>query len=179
MSLLVVGSVAFDDVITPHGVADNALGGSATFAAFVGSYYTTTRLVAVVGEDFPDEHRQLFASRGIDLTGLTTASGKTFRWKGRYHDNMNDRDTLEVHINVLETYSPTLPPAYRDSDYVFLGNSSPVLQMRVLDQIRKPKLVLADTMNLYIETQHESCARYCRAWMDCCSTTAKRGSDRH
>lgn len=155
MGLLVVGSVAFDDVITPHGVAENALGGSASFAAYVASYYTQTRLVGVVGEDFPDEHRQLFASRGIDLTGLTTAQGKTFRWKGRYHDNMNDRDTLEVHVNVLESYSPSLPATYRDSDYVFLGNSSPLLQMNVLDQMRKPKLVLADTMNLYIETQHD------------------------
>ncbi len=153
MSLLVVGSIAFDSIETPNGTVDDALGGSASFFSVVSSFFTTPRLVGVVGEDFPDEHRKLFASRKIDTAGLVTAKGKTFRWKGRYHQDMNTRDTLEVHLNVFGTFEPVLPETFRDSEYVFLANGLPQLQARVLSQVTKPKLVLADTMDLWIDTQ--------------------------
>src|SRR5579862_2386263 len=153
MSLLVVGSIAFDSIETPNGTVDDALGGSASFFSVTASFFTTPRLVGVVGEDFPDEHRQLFASRKIDTAGLVTESGQTFRWKGRYHQDMNTRDTLEVHLNVFGTFKPSIPERFRDSSHVFLANASPVLQARVLDQVVQPRLVLADTMDLWIETQ--------------------------
>jgi sugar/nucleoside kinase (ribokinase family) len=155
MSLLVVGSIAFDSIETPHGAVEEALGGSATFFAVSASFFTTPRLVGVVGEDFPDRHKKLFVDRGIDTTGLTTAPGKTFRWKGRYHQDMNTRDTLEVHLNVFGDFEPRLPPAFRSSTHVFLANSSPVIQAKVLDQISGAPLVMADTMDLWIETQHD------------------------
>jgi sugar/nucleoside kinase (ribokinase family) len=153
MSLLVVGSVAFDSIETPRGKIDDALGGSASFFACAASFFTAPRLVGVVGDDFPSEHRQLFARRSIDTAGLVTQAGKTFRWKGRYHEDMNTRDTLEVHLNVFGTFEPVLPERFRDSTHVFLGNSSPAVQARVLDQVHRPHLVLADTMDLWIETQ--------------------------
>jgi cytidine kinase len=154
-SLLVVGSIAFDSIETPKGTVDDALGGSATFFSYSASFFTRPRLVGVVGDDFPDENRRLFASRGIDTAGLVTeAGGKTFRWKGRYHQDMNTRDTLEVHLNVFGTFDPVLPERFRDSTHVFLANGSPVVQAKVLDQIRRPQLVLADTMDLWIEIQH-------------------------
>ncbi len=159
MSLLVVGSVAFDDVQTAHGSVQNALGGSASYFSYVASFFTRPRLVGVVGEDFPEENRRLLASRDIDMAGLVTQKGKTFHWKGRYHADMNGRDTLEVHLNVFEHFNPTLPEAFRDSTHVFLANSSPVTQLRVLEQVKKPQLVLADTMDLWIETQHDELAR--------------------
>src|SRR5215470_6213082 len=134
-SLVVVGSIAFDSIETPKGAVDDALGGSATFFSVAASFFTRPRLVGVVGEDFPDEHRQLFAGRHIDTSGLVRQPGQTFRWKGRYHADMNARDTLEVHLNVFGTFDPVLPEAFRDSTHVFLANGSPVLQGRVLDQI--------------------------------------------
>jgi sugar/nucleoside kinase (ribokinase family) len=156
VSLLVVGSIAFDSIETPNGSVDDALGGSATHASYAASFFTKPRLVGVVGEDFPDQHRQLFAGRGIDLAGLQTeAGGRTFRWKGRYHRDLNTRDTLEVHLNVLGTFNPVLPSHFRDSTHVFLANSSPPVQARVLDQVHRPRLVLADTMDLWIGTQRE------------------------
>jgi sugar/nucleoside kinase (ribokinase family) len=153
MSLLVVGSIAFDSIETPGGCVEEALGGSATYFSYAASFFAQPRLVGVVGRDFPAEHRRVLESRRIDLTGLVTQDGQTFRWKGRYHRDMNTRDTLEVHLNVFGTFEPVLPPAYRDSTYVFLANGSPVLQGRVLDQVKSPKLVMADTMDLWIETQ--------------------------
>ncbi len=154
--LLVVGSVAFDSIETPHGAVDEALGGSATFFSVAASFFTKPRLVGVVGEDFPDEHRQLFTRRGVDTAGLVTEKdGKTFRWKGRYHQDMNTRDTLEVHLNVFGTFNPVLPPAFRDSTHVFLANGSPTVQAKVLDQVTKPQLVLADTMDLWINIQKD------------------------
>jgi sugar/nucleoside kinase (ribokinase family) len=159
MSLLVVGSIAFDSIETPNGSVNDALGGSATFFSVAASFFTTPRLVGVVGDDFPDQHRRLLAERRIDLEGLVTQPGKTFRWKGRYHQDMNTRDTLEVHLNTFGTFDPVLPERFRDSTHVFLANGSPVLQSKVLDQVRSPKLVMADTMDLWIETQHdELCA---------------------
>ena len=155
-SLIVVGSVAFDSIETPNGGVDEALGGSATYFSYASSFFTRPRLVGVVGEDFPDEHRELFSSRNIDASGLQTeAGGKTFRWKGRYHHDMNTRDTLEVHLNVFGSFNPVLPEKFRDSSHVFLANGSPVIQARVLDQVKKPALVLADTMDLWISTMHD------------------------
>jgi sugar/nucleoside kinase (ribokinase family) len=155
-SLIVVGSVAFDSIETPSGGVDEALGGSATYFSYASSFFTRPRLVGVVGEDFPDEHRQLFSSRNIDASGLQTeAGGKTFRWKGRYHHDMNTRDTLEVHLNVFGSFNPVLPEKFRDSSHVFLANGSPVIQARVLDQVKNPTLVLADTMDLWISTMHD------------------------
>jgi sugar/nucleoside kinase (ribokinase family) len=155
VSLLVVGSIAFDSIETPDGTVDDILGGSASHFSMAASFFTKPRLVGVVGEDFPDAHRQLFAARGIDTTGLVSAPGKTFRWKGRYHADMNTRDTLEVHLNVFGTFDPQLPEAFRDSSHVFLANGSPTLQARVLDQVRKPQAVFADTMDLWIDTQRK------------------------
>src|SRR5947209_12586881 len=155
-SLIVVGSVAFDSIETPHGAVDEALGGSATYFSCAASFFTRPRLVGVVGEDFPEQHRRLFTERQIDTAGLKTEhGGKTFRWKGRYHPDMNARDTLEVHLNVFGTFNPVLPPAFRDSTHVFLANGSPTVQAKVLDQVHKPQLVLADTMDLWINIQKD------------------------
>jgi sugar/nucleoside kinase (ribokinase family) len=157
LSLLVVGTVAFDSIETPSGTVDDVLGGSATFFSLAASLFTKPRLLAVVGEDFPDAHRQFLAERHIDTAGLTTEQGgKTFRWKGRYHQDMNTRDTLEVHLNVLGTFDPKLPAHYRDSTHVFLANSSPQVQMKVLDQVQRPQLVMADTMDLWISTERDA-----------------------
>jgi len=156
VSLLVVGSIAFDCIETPNGSVDDVLGGSAPAFCFAASFFTPPRLVGVVGDDFPDVYRGLFERLRIDTAGLVTQPGKTFRWKGRYHQDMNTRDTLEVHLNVFGTFDPVLPPAFRDSTHVFLANGSPVLQGRVLDQVREPRLVLADTMDLWINTQREA-----------------------
>jgi sugar/nucleoside kinase (ribokinase family) len=153
--LLVVGSIAFDSIETPNASLDDVLGGSASHFSYAASFFTKPRLVGVVGEDFPDEHRRLLAGRGIDTAGLVTQAGQTFRWKGRYHQDMNTRDTLEVHLNVFGTFDPVLPPSFHDSTHVFLANGSPVLQAKVLDQVRQPKLVLADTMDLWINTQRD------------------------
>jgi sugar/nucleoside kinase (ribokinase family) len=152
-SLLVVGSIAFDSIETPNGSVDDALGGSATYFAYAASFFTKPRLVGAVGADFPKEHEQLLAERGVDTSGLVELPGKTFRWKGRYHQDMNTRDTLEVHLNVLGEFNPDLPERFRDSTHVFLANSSPALQAKVLGQIKRPQLVLADTMDLWIESQ--------------------------
>jgi sugar/nucleoside kinase (ribokinase family) len=160
VSLLVVGSVAFDSIETPNGSIDNALGGTATHGSYAASFFTKPRLVGVVGEDFPDEHRRLFAGRGIDTAGLTTQpGGLTFRWKGRYHRDLNTRDTLEVHLNVLGSFNPVLPEHFKDSSHVFLATCSPSTQACVLEQVRRPKLVLADTMDLWIETQRPDLLR--------------------
>jgi sugar/nucleoside kinase (ribokinase family) len=155
--LLVVGTVAFDSIETPTGTVDDVLGGSATYFAFAASFFTKPRLLAVVGDDFPEAHREVFAAREIDTTGLTTEKGgKTFRWKGRYHEDLNTRDTLEVHLNVLGTFDPKLPPHYRDSTHVFLANSSPQVQAKVLDQVSQPEIVMADTMDLWIGTERDA-----------------------
>src|SRR5437868_1421286 len=155
-SLLVVGSIAFDSIETPNGSVDDALGGSASYFSYAASFFTSPRLVGVVGDDFPAEHRKLLESRKVDIGGLVTQTGKTFRWKGRYHRDMNTRDTLEVHLNVLGSFKPELPERFRDSTHIFLANSGPALQARVLDQIRRPELVLADTMDLWIESERAS-----------------------
>jgi sugar/nucleoside kinase (ribokinase family) len=150
MSLLVVGSVALDSVETPFGKRDDALGGSATYFSTAASLFAPVKLVAVVGQDFPEEHVRFLQGRGIDLTGLVRAPGRTFRWKGRYTYELNEAHTLDTQLNVFEAFSPELPAAFRDAPFVFLGNIDPVLQGRVLDQVKGPKLVAADTMNFWI-----------------------------
>lgn len=154
MSLLVVGSVAFDTIHSPHGDRERAMGGSAAYFSFSASFFTDVRLVGVVGGDFPQEYRDLLASRPINLDGLVTKEdGKTFHWTGRYHKDMNVRDTLDIEFNVLADFSPELPDAYKDTEYVFLANDTPKTQMAVLEQCSAPKLVVCDTMNCWIERE--------------------------
>jgi len=156
MSLLVVGSVAFDSIQTPTQSREQVLGGSATFFSFSASFFTPVRLVGVVGEDFPDEHVELLRGRQVDTSGLHVApGGKTFFWKGKYLPNMNDRETLEVHLNVLGTFQPQLSDGFRQSEFLFLGNDSPKTQLRVVEQMAAPRLVVADTMDLWIREQHD------------------------
>lgn len=152
MSLLVVGSVAFDAIETPHGKVDRTLGGAASYFALAASHFTPVRVVAVVGEDFTEEHRAVFHGRKIDLDGLEHAPGKTFFWSGRYSQNMNERTTLATELNVFAGFKPTLPDSYLNSSTIFLGNIEPTLQRSVLKQIDgKPKVVGLDTMNYWIE----------------------------
>ena len=150
MSVLVVGTVAFDSIETPFGSAERILGGSASYFALAASFFTSVGIVGVVGRDFPQEHLDLFTRHGIDLEGLQRDSGETFHWRGRYHEDINVRDTLELHLNVLSGFAPRLPEQYRDANHVFLGNIDPVMQMEVLDQIRGTPLVGCDTMDHWI-----------------------------
>lgn len=160
MPLLVVGSVALDSVETPTARRDNVLGGSAVFFSYAASYFTSVRLVGVVGEDWPAEHSHLLQSRRIDTSGLhIVPGGKTFRWRGKYLPNMNDRETLEVHLNVFEKFDPVLPSEYRRCQYLFLANGSPAVQLKVLEQVPAATLCVADTMDLWIRTQHDDLLR--------------------
>jgi sugar/nucleoside kinase (ribokinase family) len=154
MPLLVVGSVALDSVETPSQTREDILGGSAVYFSYAASYFTPVRLVGAVGEDWPAKHTQLLESRNIDTSGLHVISGaKTFRWRGKYHQNMNDRDTLEVHLNVMEQFDPVLPESFRRCPFLFLANGSTKTQLKVLDQCQGPSLVVADTMDLWIRTE--------------------------
>src|SRR3954447_21042478 len=156
MSLLVVGSIAFDSVQTPRGAVEDALGGSATYFSYAASFFTPVRLVGVVGEDFPDEHRAMLRDRGVDTSGLIVEKGgKRFRWRGKYEGDMSAAETLEVHLNVLGTFDPDLSPEFAATPFVFLANGSPSMQRKVLSQASKRKLVVADTMNFWIETQRD------------------------
>ncbi|MHC4953935.1 MAG: PfkB family carbohydrate kinase [Planctomycetota bacterium] len=155
MSLLVVGTLAYDSVETPSGKVDGVLGGAATYFAVAASYFTPVRLVGVVGQDFRPEDRTLLESRGIDLEGLTVSDGDSFRWSGKYEGDMNVAETLETHLNVLDGYAPLLPESYRDSKYVFLANSPPALQMQVLDQVSDDAFTVCDTMNLWIQSSFD------------------------
>ncbi len=156
MPLIVVGSVAIDNVETPLERRDNLLGGSATHFSYAASFFTSVRLVGVVGADWPEQHTEMLNSRGIDTSGLhVVADGKTFTWTGRYHDNMNDRDTLDVQLNVFGEFDPVLPEQYRRAKYVFLANGVPAVQMKVLSQVPGRRLAVADTMDLWINTARE------------------------
>ena len=160
MPLVVVGSVAIDNVETPTERRDNLLGGSATHFSYSASYFTSVRLVGVVGEDWPDQHTQLLADQGIDTSGLCVVpGGETFRWTGRYEPNMNDRETLEVELNVFGDFDPVLPDTYRKAKYVFLANGVPSVQMKVLEQVPGRRLAVADTMDLWIQTQRDDLER--------------------
>lgn len=156
MSLLVVGSVALDSVETPFGQKDDVLGGSATYFSTAASFFSPVKVVAVVGEDFPQAHLDFLSRRGIDLAGLTREPGRTFRWKGKYGWQLNEAQTLDTQLNVFQTFQPRLPEAYRASRFVFLGNIHPELQAQVLDQVQRPELVAADTMNFWIQGSREA-----------------------
>ena len=154
MSNTVVGSVALDTVETSMGRNDEGLGGAATYFSLAASNFTEVNLVGVVGEDFPDAHVRLLGSKNINLDGLERAEGRTFRWSGKYHEDMNERDTLETQLNVFEHFHPKLPEAARRAPYLFLGNIHPSLQMEVLEQAT-PEFVGLDTMNLWINIARE------------------------
>lgn len=150
MSILVVGSVAFDGIKTPSGKVDRCLGGSATYFSLSASFFADVRVVAVVGDDFTAEDEAVMVKRGVDISGLQRAKGKTFFWRGEYGENMNEAKTLSTDLNVFETFDPQIPPAYLDSDYLFLANIDPVLQSNVRQQMNKAQLVGGDTMNYWI-----------------------------
>jgi sugar/nucleoside kinase (ribokinase family) len=150
MAVLIVGSIALDDVKTPVEERFDLLGGSASYASVAAGYFSPVNLVAIVGEDFPADHWNFLQKRGINLEGVQRAAGKTFRWSGEYMWDMNTRETRSVALNVFETFSPTLPDHFKSSDFVLLANIAPDLQLQVLDQMEKPKFVIADTMDLWI-----------------------------
>jgi len=152
VSILVVGSVFFDSIETPHGRAERALGGAATYFSVAASFFAPVRMIATVGDDFPQEEIDSLTARGIDVSGVQRQSGKTGSWRGRYHEDMNQRDTLDLDLGVFSTFSPELPEAHRDSQYVFLANIDPKLQGRVLDQLKAPGVVGCDTMNHWISS---------------------------
>jgi len=131
MSVLVVGTVAFDSIETPFGSAERILGGSASYFALGACFFAPVRVVGVIGKDFPQDYLDLFAERKIDIAGIKREPGDTFHWRGRYHEDINQRDTIELHLNVLAGFVPELPDNYRDAEYVFLGNIDPVMQMEV------------------------------------------------
>jgi sugar/nucleoside kinase (ribokinase family) len=157
VSVLVVGSLALDSIETPFGSAKDKVGGSATFISAAASYFSSPiRLVGVVGGDFPQEGIDFLERRNVDLEGLQVIrEGKTFRWAGRYHYDLNERDTLSTDLNVFEKFDPVIPEKYRKNNVICLGNIDPVLQRRVLDQLEKPRFVVCDTMNYWIERKNE------------------------
>src|SRR5579875_4086259 len=152
MSIVVVGTVGYDTIETQSNRAVEALGGSATYFSLAARFFAPVSIVAAVGTDFKPDHRELFAERNIDLRGLESREGLTFRWHGRYHEDMNRRDTLNLALNVFADFVPKLLPDQRRADFLFLANISPQLQAAVLDQMANPKIVAADTMNHWIET---------------------------
>ena len=155
--VLVIGSIAYDNIITPHATGENILGGSAAYASLAASYFAPPQLVGVVGHDFKKRDRQKLLRRGIDLSGLTTdESGKTFTWKGRYHENYNRRDTENLQLNVFEKFHPHLNAQHQVVPYVLLGNIRPSLQLAVLAQLSAPRFIVTDTIDIWIETQSEA-----------------------
>ncbi|NKB89753.1 MAG: sugar kinase [Acidobacteria bacterium] len=158
MSIVVVGSIAYDTVITPYGRREQTLGGAATFFSVAASYFCPVQVVGVVGEDFSDEDVEVFSARGIDTQGIARRPGKSFRWGGEYSWNLNERETLFTELNVFEEFDPELPPAYRTTPHVFLANIAPGLQLSVLEQVESPRLVALDTMNYWIEGDRDALA---------------------
>ena len=159
MNLLTVGTVAFDDIETPFGKADKIVGGAATYISLAASHFTDTiQLVSVIGDDFPKETLDYLQTRGVNLDGLQVKEGeKSFFWAGRYHDNMNARDTLVTDLNVLAAFDPVLPDSYKNTDFVMLGNLTPAVQMRVIEQLEsRPSLIGLDTMNFWMDVALES-----------------------
>ncbi len=153
MSLLTVGTVAFDDIQTPYGHAEKVIGGACTYISWAASYFTNDiRLTSIVGADFPTEEIKELEARGVKMDGLKIVEdGKTFFWAGKYHENMNQRDTLQTDLNVLDDFDPELPDSYKDSQYVMLGNLTPDIQIRVMEQLTAPKLIVLDTMNFWMD----------------------------
>jgi sugar/nucleoside kinase (ribokinase family) len=158
MSIVAVGSVAFDSIATPSGRVEDVQGGSATYFSLAASYFTEVRLVAVVGQDFTSEHESLFTQRGIDTRGLERAKGKTFRWGGHYLENLNEAKTDFTELNVFESFKPQIPPVYRDSEFLFLGNIHPSLQTAVRRDMPHVKLTGGDTMNYWIQGSRKELA---------------------
>lgn len=154
VDLVIVGSAALDTVKTPFGEAKSVLGGSAIFSSVAASYFAKPGIVAVVGEDFPNEHIEFVKSRGVDVEGLKI-EGKTFRWEGSYEYDMNEAKTHKTELNSFETFKPVLPESYRNAKYLFLANINPELQLEVLQQVKKPKLILLDSMNLWIDIKKD------------------------
>ena len=153
--LLVVGTVAFDSIRTPHGIAEKILGGSASYFSLAASWFVPVQIVAVVGDDFGEEQLRIFRDHNIDTAGLERVAGMTFHWSGEYAGDMNEARTLETHLNVFEQFSPTLPASYLDSEFVFLGNIDPVLQLHVRRQLPKARLAVLDSMNYWIKGKPE------------------------
>lgn len=151
--ILAVGSLAFDSIETPAGKAEQVLGGSVNYFSIAASFYTPIQVVGVVGEDFPKNHLEWLQARQIDVSGIKIAAGKTFHWVGSYDGNMNEAKTLSTMLNVFEHFNPHLAPAHCEADYVFLANIDPILQQKVLDQVKKPKLVACDSMNFWITSK--------------------------
>lgn len=164
MSLIVVGSVAYDGVETPHGRVDRMLGGAATYVSLAASYFTKVGIVAVVGEDFATEDTDLLAGHGVDLEGLERVSGKTFFWRGKYTPDMNDRETLVTDLNVFADFSPKLPESYKNAQYLLMGNIQPRLQGGVQSQMKKAILAGGDTMNYWIADFREELLATIRTW---------------
>jgi sugar/nucleoside kinase (ribokinase family) len=164
MSLVVVGSVAYDGVETPHGKAERILGGACTYVALAASYFTHTRIVGVVGDDFAEGDIHFLSGRGIDLEGLQRVPGKTFFWSGVYSPDMNDRTTLTTELNVFADFDPQLPETYRDEPYLMLGNIQPALQRGVLKQMNSPRLVGGDTMNYWIADFRDELLATIKGW---------------
>jgi sugar/nucleoside kinase (ribokinase family) len=162
LPLAVVGTLALDDVATPAGAAQGVLGGSATYFSVAASLFARVGLVGVVGRDFPERFRDLLARRDIDLAGLETTGGKTFHWSGRYEGDLGGATTLQTDLNVLETFAPRLPDAFKKAPFVFLANIAPKIQLDVLSQLESPRLVVADTMNMWIEKTRDDLAEVMR-----------------
>jgi len=159
MSILVVGSVALDSLKTPFGKRDEALGGSATFFSMAASFFNKVNIVATVGKDFPKRHIDLLRKKGIGTEGLYVADGKTFRWKGWYGYDLNTAHTTYTHLNVFKDFRPQVPEDLKSSEYVFLANIDPDLQLSVLKQVKRPKLIACDSMNYWIQTKKKSLMR--------------------
>ena len=162
MAILVVGSVAFDSIETPHGKVDHCLGGAATYFSLAASTFTEVRVIAVVGEDFLPSHEAVFKARGIDIQGIERASGLSFRWTGVYAGTMSEAETLGTDLNVFERFEPKIPEAYTDSEYLFLANIDPALQARVRSQMPRVRMVCGDTMNYWISSHAENLAKVLR-----------------
>ena len=162
MSILVVGSVAFDSIQTPSGSVDHCLGGAATHFSLAASYFTDVRVIAVVGKDFTAEHEAVFTRRGIDTTGIEHADGLSFHWTGSYVNNLNEAQTLGTDLNVFQTFEPKIPEKYEDSEYLFLANIDPVLQARVRSQMSNVRMVCGDTMNYWIADHAANLAKVLR-----------------
>jgi len=160
--MLVVGSVAFDTIHNNSGTHARILGGSATFASIAGSAFSPIQLVGIVGRDFPQETVDTLTARGIDMAGLERSDGLTFHWEGRYSDDLTSRESLCTELNAFATFHPKIPEAFRDTPYVMLGNIAPELQLEVLDQVRNPSLVVADTMNFWIDGKRDDLLKVLR-----------------
>ena len=154
VKVVIIGTIGLDTITTPFGQVDGVLGGSATYASFASSFFAKTGIVSIVGEDFPEEHYQMLTKRGICLNGLAK-KGKTFRWQGLYEFDMNEAKTLNTELNAVSEFEAELPEEYKNAEYVFLGNIDPELQLKVIEQLKNPKVVAMDTMNFWIESKKD------------------------